>query len=87
VDLSPVAAAVAVALTLGAIGYAIVQVARSSDLKAIEKAIWIAAVVCVPLIAAIAWCVAIRYQNRTFRASVNRGQGPARRAVPSSERR
>jgi hypothetical protein len=58
-----VALAVAVTGALGAgylfaLAYAVVQILRSPDIAELGKALWVGAVLCVPVIAALAWFTA-----------------------------
>ena len=43
---------------LAAVAYAVVSVLRSPELEFLGRALWVAALVCVPLLAAIVWFVA-----------------------------
>lgn len=58
-DLLPILIAGLVgAAYLGAIVFAIVQAVRSPELADNEKLVWVIAIVCAPLIAAIVWFAA-----------------------------
>lgn len=57
-DLTPLMMFAAVALYVGAIVFAIGQIARTESLSPVEEVAWIVAVFCVPLIGAIVWFVA-----------------------------
>lgn len=68
-----VVAGLVLALYLAAVAYAIVQVVRTPDLSAVERALWAAAIVTVPVAAMLVWYVlgprpfGLRVGQPTFR--------------------